>query len=211
MEAALVKSLPLLAANQNNVLEYLLVASPDDNVHNRIVEVKQAFFDVYKHKLAIKTRPHITVASFLAKESMEETLIRYIHRVCSQHKSFTVTLNNYSGFPPHTIYVRVQDAEPLRRLAVQLKVVDEYIQSNGCPPATLIYRPHLTIARGLDENLYNKAMLDYSQRSFHESFRLNELVLLKRSNQFDTCKQVNVFRFYPPDTNMYSEVAWQLK
>lgn len=211
MEGPLLKSLPSLSTNRNDVLEYLLVACPDGNVHNKIVEVKQSFFDVYNHKVAVKSRPDITVANFLAKESMEETLIRYIHRVCSQNKCFTVTLNNYSGFPPHTIYVRVQDPEPFRHLAVQLKVVDQYVQSNGCPPATFLFRPHLPIARGLDSNLYNKAMMDYSQQTFHESFRLDELVLLKRNNPFDTCKQVNVFRFYPPDTNMYNEVAWQLK
>ena len=43
---------------------------------------------IYKQKIAVKTKPHITIANFLAKESMEETLIRWIHRICSQHKSF---------------------------------------------------------------------------------------------------------------------------
>jgi 2'-5' RNA ligase len=207
METGVVKDLPLLSQNQNLLVEYLLVANPDTNVYNKIIEEKQSFCEAYKHKIAIKTKPHISVANFLAKESMEETLIRYIHRVCSKHKGFTVTLNNYSGFPPHTVYVRIQDPEPFKQLAVQLKVIDQYVQANGCPEARLIYRPHLTIARGLNNSVYNKAMLDYSQKTFHETFQLNELVLLKRSNQFDSCKQVNVFRFYPPDTNMYNEVA----
>jgi len=187
--------------------EYLLVAHPDTNVYNKIVDVKQSFFDVYKQKIPIKTKPHITAANFLGRESMEETLIRWIHRICSQHKCFNVTLNNYSGFPPHSIYVRVQDHAPFKHLAAQLKVIDEYVRSNGCPGARLITRPHLTIARRLDNNLYNKAMLDYSQKTFHETFQLTELVLLKRSNQFDSLKEVNVFHFYPPDTNMYNEVA----
>lgn len=200
-----------LVRNSEQLWEYLLVANPDEIIYNKIMEVKQAFFDTYHQKIAIKTKPHITVANFLARESMEETLIRYVHRICSQHTSLEVTLNNYSGFPPHTIYIRVQDHAPFRQLASQLKVIDQYVQSNGCPEVRLIFRPHLTIARGLDNNVYNKAMLDYSQKTFHETFQLTELVLLKRNNQFDKCKQVNVFRFYPPDTNMHSVVAQQLK
>jgi 2'-5' RNA ligase len=191
--------------------EYLLVAPPDAYVYNKIMHVKQDFFNSYKQPVAIETNQHITIANFLATEAMEETAIRWIHRVCSQYRSFPVTLNNYSGLPSHTIYVRVQDEAPFKQLAAQLKVIDQYVRSNGCPPAKLIYRPHLTIARGLDDNVYNKAMFDYSQQTFHESFFLTELILLKRCNQFDACKQVNVFRFYPPDTNMYDEVAQQLK
>lgn len=187
--------------------EYLLVAHPDENVYNKIADEKNVFFETYKQKVAVKTKPHIAIANFLATETMEETVIRWIHRICSQYKSFPVTFNNYSGFPPDTIYIRIQDHSPFKQLAVQLKVIDEYVRSNGCPEVRLIYRPHLTIAKALDNNVYDKAMLDYSQKTFHETFLLTGLVLLKRINQFDTCKEVNVFRFYPPDTNMYNQVA----
>jgi 2'-5' RNA ligase len=195
-------------ANESQELwEYLLVAHPDDNVYNKIIEEKKFFSDTYKRTIAVKTEPHITIANFLATEAMEETVIRWIHRVCSQCKSFPVTLNNYSGFPPHTIYVRIQDHGPFKQLAAQLKVIDQYVRSNGCPAARLTYHPHLTIARELDDTIYNKAMADYSQKTFHETFLLTKLLLLKRNNQFDTCKQVNVFRFYPPDANIYNQVA----
>lgn len=207
METGLSKSSYSVYPNQDGLWEYLLVARPAEEVYNKLLDVKQSFFDEYKEKIAIKTKPHITVANFLATESMEETLIRWIQRICSQHKSFTVTLNNYSGFPPHTIFVRVQDHEPFKQLAARLKIIDQYIRSNGCPEARFITRPHVTIARRLDDHVYNKAMPDFSQKTFHETFELTELVLLKRSNQFESCKQVNVFRFYPPDTNMYNEVA----
>ena len=40
------------------------------------------------------------------------------------HPSFTVTLNNYSALPPHTIYLRVQDPQPFRHLMNGLKILD---------------------------------------------------------------------------------------
>ena len=106
--------------------EYLLVIKPCNEVYNKISEEKENFYSVYKEKTVVKTKPYITIANFLAKESMEETMIRWIQRICSRQKSFVVTLNNYSGFPPHTIFLRVQDPEPFKILARELKTIDEY-------------------------------------------------------------------------------------
>ena len=174
--------------------EYLLVVHPADEVYEQINEEKKNFYATYNEKVAVKTKPHITVANFLAKEEMEETIIRYMHRILSMQKIFTVMLNNYSGFPPHTVYARVQNHEPFKQLAVSLKAVDQYVRSNGCPPAKFITHPHVSIARRLKQSVYEKAMFDYSQKTFHASFVVNELILLKRQTQFDKCKQVNVFR-----------------
>lgn len=180
--------------------EYLLVVNPAASVNEQLLDEKQQFYNIYKEKVAIKTKPHITVANFLAKESMEETIIRYMRRIISAKRSFRVMLNNFSGFPPHTIYVRVQQHAPFRQLAAELAAIDQYVRGYGYPAARFITNPHVTIARKLPEQVYNKAMLEYSQKIFHASFVVNELVLLKRQGQFDTCKQVNVFKLVPDET-----------
>jgi 2'-5' RNA ligase len=141
---------------------------------------------------------------------MEDTLIRWIHRICRRNQRFEITLNNYSGFPPHTIYLRVQDPQPFRRLMQELRAIDEFIRSSGCPPVNLISRPYLSIAGGLTEQTYNKAMADYSQKTFHESFQVEELVLLKREHSFDPCKTVNVFRL-PVNDELGGGVAGEEK
>jgi 2'-5' RNA ligase len=190
--------------NFKSMNEYLLVIRPDDEVYNKVSTEKQSFYNQYRQKISVKTRPHITVASFMAREEMEETLIRWIQRVSSQQKSFPVTLNNYSGFPAHTIYLRVQDHQPFKQLATQLKVIDSYVRSNGCPAVTLINRPHLSIARRLPQDVYEKALVDYSQKTFCESFTVHELVLLRRAHQFDPCKVINIFRLLPGQNNLFN-------
>ena len=97
--------------------EYLLVIRPGTDVYNRIVEQKEIFFSEYKVGAAKKTLPSITVAKFIAKEGMEETIIKWMHRIISEQNTFNVTLNNYSGFPSHKVYARVQDHTPFRQLA----------------------------------------------------------------------------------------------
>lgn len=190
--------------------EYLLVIYPYGDLNDKLLEEQQQFSADYGLQMTTTmsggpagpapagNKPHITVAAFQAGEAMEDTLIRWIQRICHRHRSFDITLNNYSGFPPHTIYLRVQDPQPFRELMQQLRAIDDFIRSSGCPPVNLVNRPYLSIAGGLTEQLYNKAMPDYSQKTFHGSFRVEELILLKREHSFDPCKTVNVFRLPPP-------------
>jgi 2'-5' RNA ligase len=196
METAVSFAQPLFRGSI--IKEYLLVVNPEQQVWQQVMDEKINFSNVYRSGVAIKTKPHITVANFLAKEEMEETVLRWMHRIISSTRIFPVALNNYSGFPnAHTIYLRVQDHEPFKQLAAALKVIDELVKSNGLPKAHLVANPHMTIARRLEGNVYEKAMMDYSKKDFHADFEVKELVLLKRTHQFDKCTQVSVFRLQP--------------
>ncbi len=188
----------------SNLYEYLLVVHPDENVYQQVLEEKKLFFNTYKEKMAIKTKPHITVSNFLAKETMEETIIRWMQRIISTQQSFSVSLNNYSGFPPHTVYLRVQDHQPFKQLATALKVVDQYVRGNDCPPMKLSTHPHLSVARKLPENIYEKAIMEYAPKTFHASFEVKQLILLKRKHQFDACKQISVFHLGAADNRLFN-------
>lgn len=187
-----------LHQTQLGLYEYLLVAYPDAAVNEKVMAETEFFTAEYQQKIAAKTKPHINIANFMAREAMEETILRYTQRICSQQRSFEVSLNNYSGFPPHTIYLRIQNQQPFRQLAKELKVVSNYISSCSCPSVKLITNPHLSIAHRLPETIYLRAMMDYSQKTFHETFMVNELVLLRRNNEYDSCKPIHVFRLQPP-------------
>ncbi|WP_276480615.1 2'-5' RNA ligase family protein [Paraflavitalea pollutisoli] len=191
---------------EHGLYEYLLVVDPDVPVRDKVAAEKQSFYDAFREKSSIGTGAHIIVASFLAREEMEGTLIRWIQRICDQVHPFRVTLNNYSGFPPHTIYLRVQDPTPFLHLNQQLKAVDDLVRSSSCPPVRLMAKPHLSLARRLPEPVYTKAMFCYSQKDFHETFMAQDLRLLRRAHQFDDCKMVNKFPF-SPGSQPWSEVA----
>ena len=195
-----------LSYTELGLYEYLLVAHPDATVNEKVMAEKEFFAGEYRHKISGKTKPQITVANFLARDAMEETILRYTQRICSQQQSFEVALNNYSGFPPHTIYLRVQNSQPFKHLAKELKVVANYVHSCSCPRVKLITNPHLSIARGLPETIYLKAIIDYSQKTFHDTFMVKELVLLRRSSQYDSCKPVHVFRLQPPSDNPFGNI-----
>lgn len=176
--------------------EYQLVVHPAKAIFDQLLSERDKFALTYKVNSARKTLPHITIATFLATENMENIVVKWLYKIISSHKRFSVMLNNYSGFPASkTVYARVQDHGPFRQLAASLKVIDQYVRDNGLPRAILQNYPHVSIAASLQPQVYEKALMDYSGKTFNASFIADELVLLKRQNQYEKCKQVSVFKF----------------
>lgn len=182
--------------------EYLLVIHPAEEIFNHLKKEKENFSSEYKVRTAEKTLPNITVAAFSAKETMEETLLKWMGRIISSHQSFDVMINNFSGFPSSkTVYARIQNHGPFIQLAASLKIINTYMNDNGFPNARLINYPHMTIARSLQQDVYEKAIMDYSRKTFNANFKVQELVLLRRNNQYDKCRQVSVFKLSGPGLN----------
>jgi len=171
--------------------KYSLVAYPDENVLEKVAEEKKLLDQIsgYTNRW---TRPQIQIASFYVLERMEETLTRWIQNICNLQNSFKVCLNNFSGFPPHTIYLRVQDNQPFQRLTSALTMLDGFILSNGCPPMHLESRPYLSLAGGLSQQVYEHVLPVFAQRNFHESFMVEKLVLLKSDIETEN-KVINTF------------------
>jgi 2'-5' RNA ligase len=197
-------------AERTRRAEYLLVIYPDGDLQGRLQDEQRQFVEDYDLRISFRNKPHITVGVFQAGEAMEATLLRWIQRICTRQQRFELTLINYSGFPPHTIYLRVQDPAPFRQLVLELGAIDDFVRSSGCPPMHLINNPYLSIAGSLTEQVYSRAMPDYARKTFHGSFRVGELVLLKRDHPFDPCKTVNVFHLSPEVLIPHVSSAWRL-
>lgn len=183
----------------NSFYEYLLVVYPNKEIQNKVQEEKQFFCKEYKEKPVNETMPYIKVASFLASEGMEDTMIRWMHKICNNQKSFPVILNNYSGFPPDTIYLRVQNNCPFQQLAKELQIVNTYVSDCSYPPMNFIKKPHVNIAQHLSEEVFSRALAQYAHKSFHETFLAKELIFLKRNNGEKNGTPINVFGLRPLD------------
>jgi hypothetical protein len=192
MEKGIKKQQPFFNGGQQR--EYRLVIYPDTAVYEKIMAEKQRFYMRYGTESVVKTFPYINVAGFSAGEGMDDTLIRWLHRIFGQHSCFDIDLNNFSGFPNHTIYLRIQNAQPLHKLAQELKALDHHIQINSLAAGRW---PHLAMASELPDAVYEKAMPVYSRKTFHASFVASEVVLLARDHPFAAFKTITVFKFLP--------------
>jgi len=182
--------------------EYLLAIRPEQSISSKIEEERVCFMQHFPGSKRIADHPLIKVAAFSAKESMEDTIIRWMQRICRQVKSFSITLNNYSGIPNHTIYLRIPDQTALAGLAKELRVIDEYLVSHQCTALEWVKKPHLSIASHLAGSIFEKAMLYCSQQLFYECFDVKELVLLRRNRGDETNRLVNVFGLIPAELDL---------
>ena len=180
-----------------NFSEYLLVAHPDVDLCDKILGEQEYFSMHYPERTAVRIKPHIELAGFQAREEMEPTLIRWMHRIISNQPAFSFVLSNFSGFPPHTLYLRIPEPTAIHRLAAELEPLNEYVKSYDCPALTINAKPVVPVAKKLTERNYMRAMMDFSHRSFHEIFEVKELILLRRNHAFDGYKRVNKFGLQP--------------
>lgn len=175
---------------QTGLWEYMLLVNPNKSIGEKVMAEKEYFGNKYGAEIATKSLPHITIGNFLLKERMEDLFCKRLQNICHLQYGFPVMLNNFSGFPAHAIFIRVQNPKPFKELAKNLKRLDEFLKTNDCPPSQLVTSPHMTIARRLDEQTYNKGIIEYAQRDFSEVFVVNQLTLLKKDSRYKKWQHV---------------------
>ena len=163
------------------VYEYLLVLNPHEELRNKIMQVKQQFFDSYQNATALHGKPHITLVNFVQYEMMEERLLNRLKMVAMGFHPIKVELKDYGSFPSHTIYINITSKVPVQGLIKQIRAETQRLMKlNDDNKPHFIMEPHLTIARKLLPWQYEKGWLEYSHKHFTGSFIADAMLLLKR-------------------------------
>ena len=182
-----------IVENGSFLHQYILVIEPPPVISELIAEQQQHIMAISGLPQDDILKPFIAIAYFSAREEMEETLIRWISKICNRFTSFGVVFNNFSGFPPHNIYVRIQDPFSFRQVYKSLQAIGDFISVS---PVRYGW-PHCKISGNLPEKIFEKVLFDYSKKTFHESFTASELILKKKSTEKDKTKTINIFHLMP--------------
>ncbi len=163
------------------IYEYLLVLNPHEELRNKIMKVKQEFYDTYKAPSAIGGKPHVTLVNFLQYEMIEERLINRLKTIAMGYHPIKVELKDYGSFPSHTIYINITSKVPIQNLVKEIRHESQRLMKlNDDNKPHFIMEPHLTIARRLQPWQYEKGWLEYSHRHFTGRFIADAMLLLKR-------------------------------
>ena len=163
------------------VYEYLLVLNPNEELRNRIMQVKKEFYDAYKASTAIGGKPHVTLVNFVQYEMMEERIINRLKAVAMGYPPFKVELKEFGSFPSHTIFINVTSKVPIQNLVKLIRTETQRLMKlNDENKPHFILEPHLTIARKLKPWQYEKGWLEYSNKSFTGRFIADAMLLLRR-------------------------------
>ena len=98
-------------------------------------------------RLAPAPLPDIPLATFKGREAMEETLIRWMQRICQTLPRFSLPLGDAALLPDRSARMRVTDTATLRRLVDRLEVLDTYVRSCGTGPMEWVRIPCCRLGR----------------------------------------------------------------
>lgn len=175
--------------NSGQIYEYLLIFSPPVVVKNEIMEIKTEFHQKYNHVQAIKSKPRNTLINFGFNTAFEEQLVSRIDDVVKFHSTFEMKLKGFNHFRTHTIYINVETEAPIINLVRSLH------STLSLPPSQSFFawKPHVTIAKGLSEEMFSKAMPEFENKKFETSFLATNILLMKREKTFVKYEIVKMF------------------
>ena len=163
------------------IYEYLLVLSPHAELRNKIIAVKNEFYEKYKAENARWGKPHITLVNYVQYEMMEERVINHLNTIAMGFQPVKIELKDYGSFPSHTIYINITSKVPVQSLVKQIRTETQRLMKlNDDNKAHFILEPHLTIARRLLPWQYEQGWLEYSNKHFTGRFIADGMLLLKR-------------------------------
>ncbi len=140
--------------------------------------------------------PSITLVAFRGREAMEDTIIRWVQRVCRMHRRFQISLDHPKPHPAGGWRMSVTDTAPLHQLSEKLSVIDDYINTCRMGP---VHREinHACRQEGvtIPSNL-TKTPIQEPDKPF-ASFMAHSLVLTRQAYAGSATDIVNLFAFLP--------------
>lgn len=163
------------------IYEYLLVLSPHEELRNKIMAVKNEFYEKYKAENARWGKPHITLVNYVQYELKEERIINHLNTIAMGFQPVKIELRDYGSFPSHTIYINITSKVPVQSLVKQIRTETQRLMKlNDDNKPHFMLEPHLTIARKLKPWQYEQGWLEYSHKHFTGRFIADGMLLLKR-------------------------------
>jgi 2'-5' RNA ligase len=165
----------------HKVYEYQLVLNPHEALRDKIMQVKQYFFDTYKNSSAVYGKPYVTLVNFVQYQMMEERLVNRLQAVAMGFPPVKIELKDYGSFPSHTIYINITSKLPIQNLVKNIRAEAQRLMklSDDNKPHFMM-EPYFTIARKLQPWQYEKGWLEFSNRHFTGRFIADAMLLLRR-------------------------------
>ena len=158
---------------------YFIAILPPEELRQRIDEIRKAVSLEHGVFSALKPPVHITlVPPFKLKTAMEKQLIQKLKSLC-HFDPFIQKLEDFDGFPEHTVFIRALKNTGISTLYKKLKAgLKPYVEGSRNP-----FHPHLTIAYRDAKEAYPQIMEQYQNRRFREEFLAAHFTLLKHDGK----------------------------
>ncbi len=185
----------------DNWPKYRLVAKPDSASLQRIEEMRNHFRSLYPLD-GEYPEPELAFFSQRMPEASENLLVNWLEKLCANNNRFDIVLNNFSGIPPHLLYMRVQPTAGLLAFSTRLNAVMAqlglYNSVNAPKPSTW----KMNIISGLPDILFDKALQVFSKRELYFQMPVSRLEL-KRQSTDGEWHLLQRFQFVVPQREIF--------
>jgi len=165
---------------------YFIGLIPNQEVSNKVMELKNYMADHHNCKAPLRSPPHITLyMPFQWKENKALELSLKLQEFADEQRSFEIHLKDFDSFSPRVIYIIIEENEFLQKLKKNLnwflkrnfQLMDGDYKRRG-------FSPHITIAfRDLRKSEYFKAWEKFEHENFDGIFKCDNISLLKHTGK----------------------------
>jgi len=178
------------------VFEYVLVLDPHTELKTKIAGIRKSFNEDYKVEQGVGSKVNIALARFTQLEMMENRIVSHLNKIAMGYPPFKVELKDFGSFPSHTIFINVVSKVPVQSLIKQVRTETQRLMKldkDNKPYFDM--EPHITVGRKLKPWQYEKAWLEFSNKSFSGKFIADAMLLLKRMQGEKAWQIVQRFEF----------------
>lgn len=159
--------------------EYRLVVPLPEALQEKIGAIRKGLHEKYGVKQPFGLKPSLTILKCHGFEKSEAKLLERLQHIAMGVPPFKVELEDYAGYPSHTIYINVTTKSPFNDLTKELKKAKRLMQIPKHDPH-FINEPHLIMAQQLKPKQFANMWLECEHRQFTGRFVADALLLLKR-------------------------------
>ena len=179
--------------SQLSTNEYQLILNPHEELCNRIRQIRTTFHETYQSSVGGK--PNLTILRFTQLTLMEERIVQRLRTIAMGYCPFKVELKDFGTLPTHSILIQLTSKLPIRGLVTEIKDLQRLMKPDKDHKPWFIEEPNLLIARNLLPWQYEKAWLEYSNKSFTGRFIADAMLLLRRRSGDKAWQIVERFAF----------------
>jgi DNA polymerase-4 len=165
----------------DNDFEYQVVISIPVPLHNSVKIIKKYFADTYHFPRAERCPSHILLAQFTMDKNREEEIISAIETLCMQQPPADIRLRGFRFATDHSLFINISNPYTLIGFIKGLKTTLAVAKSRS----HFNFQPHIVIANGFSEDVWNKAKPVFEKKEYEHSFIAHSVTLLKRKDAFE--------------------------
>lgn len=188
-------NVPEAYRNTLHINDYMLLLNPNQDLRERIMKVKQQFAENFEAGYAVRSKPHILLATFMGWDMMEEKITQKLKHISMGTAPFKIEIKDFGSFPSHSIHLNVTSKIPFTSLVKALRSAQRLMKADPAHDPHFINEPYINIARKLLPWQYEKAWLQYSRKHFTGKFIADGMLLVKRREGSKSWQVVERYEF----------------